>query len=101
MGVKYKRRGKGIKYKRGRGIMDIIRPIIDVVKTIATNKDLAQQTGAVAKDVFNIGKNTKNIIDSIRHKKVEKIKEAVESGDLKEIIDRIHRLKTGSGFAYI
>ena len=89
---------------RGHGIFDFFKPAIDLVKTIAGNRELAGQIGKTAVDVFNIGRNTKNIITSLRSKKnqiVEKMPEAVRpavDSQLEDVLNRINKLKMGSGF---
>jgi hypothetical protein len=96
-------RGRSKDY-RGHGIFDFFKPAIDLVKTIATNRDLAGQIGKTAVDVFNIGRNTKNIITSLRNKKaqiVQQMPEAVRpavDAQLEDVLNRINKLKMGTGF---
>ena len=65
--------------KKGNGIMDFLKSFKDIVP--------------VAKDVVNIGKNTYDIIKEIKKKK--------SVDDLENIINRINKIKSGNGFAYI
>jgi len=53
---------RGGRIKRGHGIFDFIKPLFNVAKLIATNP----ATPGIIKSSVEIGKNTKNIIDSIR-----------------------------------
>jgi len=55
---------RGGKIKRGHGIFDFIKLLFNVAKSIATNP----ATPGVIKSSFEIGENTKNIINAI-HKK--------------------------------
>jgi len=63
--------------KRGKGIFDMFKPAMET-----------------AKDVVNIGENTKDII-----KQIKKTPSAPQPVD--EIVNRITKLRVGSGFAYI
>ena len=71
--------------------------ILNIFKTVSSTPDLASKVGQTAKDVFNIGKNTKDIVSSIRNK----IKKEETSSDIDNVISRIRELRIGSGFAYI
>ena len=83
-------------------IDDIVMPAINFVKD---NKDLIKNVGETVGNVVTIGKNTKQIIDSIKSKNAnvslnESI--ALEHKKVKDVINRIHKLNTsGSGFAII
>ena len=48
----------------------------------------------VAKDVVNIGKNTRGIIKEIKTKNQP-------PNEIESIVNRINRIRSGSGFAYI
>ena len=48
----------------------------------------------VAKDVVNIGKNTNDIIKEIKTKNHP-------PSEIESIVNRINRIRSGSGFAYI
>ena len=48
----------------------------------------------VAKDVVNIGKNTRGIIKEIKTKNQP-------PNEIKSIVNRINKIRNGSGFAYI
>ena len=65
--------------KRGNGLIVFLK----IVKDIAP----------VAKDAVNIGKNTYDIIKEIKKKK--------PVGDIEDVINRINKIKSGNGFAYI
>ena len=66
--IKHQRRKK-----RGSGIIDFLKNIIPIVK-----------------DVVEIGKNTREIVNEIRNKK-----------HVEEIVSRINQIKGGSGFSFI
>jgi hypothetical protein len=90
--------GHGYKKYRidGDGIMDYVKPVIDF---ISNNKDVIQNVGESAVNTMRIGKNAKDIIDSIRSKTKNKDE---DQNDLKSVIDKINKLRIkGSGFAYI
>jgi len=117
---KITRGGKGIKYrgnyryrtKRGNGFFDFFKPVIPIIKTLFQNKDKIIST---AKDVYNIGKNTKDIVQAIRKPApipviippAPPLPIGIDTKDIKirDIIDRINRIKTGSrigkGFSYV
>ena len=59
------KRGKG--RKRGRGIFDFFKPIVEGVKTVIN----APGTSDIIKNAITIGKNTKSVIDSIKNKRLE------------------------------
>lgn len=61
--------------KRGNGLMDFLKIL------------------PVAKDVVSIGKNTYDIIKEIKKKK--------SVDDIEEIINRMNKIKSGNGFAFI
>ena len=86
------KKGGNLRY-RGRGVMDVIRPMMDAVKYIGSTPELASKIGKTAVDVFNIGKNTKDIVTSIRGRK--------KDPDMDVVIDRINKLRVGRGFSYI
>ena len=54
----------------------------------------------VAKDVANIGKNTKDIIKEIKTKNTQPMS-ATTVNKVENIVNRINRIRSGSGFAYI
>ena len=111
---KIQRGGKGIKYRanyryrtrRGNGFFDFFKPVIPIIKTLFQNKDKIIST---AKDVYNIGKNTKDIVQAIR-KPLPTLPNTKDT-TLESIINRINQLKTGSsisrrtrmgkGFSYV
>ena len=119
---KIQRGGKGIKYRanyryrtrRGNGFFDFFKPVIPIIKTLFQNKDKIIST---AKDVYNIGKNTKDIVQAIRKRPPGIIPPTLPVGidtkdiKLESIINRINQLKTGSsisrrtrmgkGFSYV
>ena len=88
----------------GSGFFDNIMPAINFVKD---NKDLLSNVGKAVGDVVTIGKNTKQIVDSIINKNENKNINftpseslAFEHKKVKDIIKRINKLNTtGSGFA--
>ena len=94
--IQYKH--KHIISKRGSGIFDTIKPIIDIVDD---NKELIKDVAQIAQ----VGKNTKKIVDAIKSSGNSGLttneRLALEKSDLKHIIDRIKNIKTGSGFAVI
>jgi heterodisulfide reductase subunit C len=105
------KRGNGLKPKRkmhhlsknyikGDGILDIFKPIVNLVKTVATTPGLAEKVGKTASDVFAIGKNTRDIINSIKESK-KSIPIPEINSEVEEIINKIKRIRTGNGFAYI
>ena len=89
----------------GNGIIeDIIKPAINFIKD---NKDLLKNVGESAVSTYTIGKNTKEIVDSIKNKnKNENLTQneliALEHKKVKDVIKRINKLNTkGSGFAIV
>ena len=106
---KITRGGKGIKYRanyryrtrRGNGFFDFFKPVIPIIKTLFQNKDKIIST---AKDVYNIGKNTKDIVQAIR-KPAPTLPDLPPSKDTKDItlesiINRINQIRVGKGFSY-
>jgi hypothetical protein len=117
--------------------MDVIRRIFGFLKPIVTNTAVQSAVKDIVTSGINVGKNTKNIVDSIRNKKVTKAdvgqfaNEVLRSGmtapeilhatplniktpvidtaaDIATIINRINKIRTGSGrkkrgkgFAYV
>ena len=98
-------RGHGI-FDFFKPVMDFLKPAVNVVKTIAGNKELTSQIGKTASDIVNIGRNTKGIITSLRNKKAQVIQQVPEvirpalDSQLENVISRLNRLKAGSGFRY-
>ena len=110
------RRGRGIKYRgnyryivrHGNGILNTLKPVISIVKNLFQNREAMRNLVATTKDVYSIGKNTKNIVDLIRTNKqpipvvIPKV-----SNDIEDIISKINRLRSdsgtrnGKGFAYV
>jgi hypothetical protein len=125
---KIQRGGKGIKYRanyryrtrRGNGFFDFFKPVIPIIKTLFQNKDKIMST---AKYVYNIGKNTKDIVQAIRKPAPPaptlpviippSLPVGIDTKDIKleSIINRINQLRTGSsisrhtrmgkGFSYV
>ena len=92
-------------YVGGSGIIeDIVEPVINLVKD---NKDLLKNVGESVVSTHAIGKNTKEIVDSIiNEKKNKNVTQnesiALEHKKVKDIIKRINKLNTkGSGFAMV
>ena len=85
-------------------IDDIVLPAINFVKD---NKDLLSNVGETVGNVATIGKNTKQIVDSIINENKNKNfttneSLAFEHKKVKDIIKRINKLNTtGSGFAMV
>ena len=78
-------------------------PAINFVKD---NKDLIKNVGETVGNVVTIGKNTKQIIDSIKSKKNENVTPneliALEHKKVRDVINRINKLNTsGSGFVIV
>ena len=106
---KIQRGGKGIKYranyryrtKRGNGFFDFFKPVIPIIKTLFQNKDKIIST---AKDVYNIGKNTKDIVQAIRKPAptLPILPPSIDTKDIKleSIINRINQIRVGKGFSY-
>ena len=110
------RRGRGIKYRgnyrymvrHGNGILDSLKPVMSIVKNLLQNREAMGNLATTTKNVYTIGKNTKNIVDLIRTNKqpipvvIPKV-----SNDIEDIISKINRLRSGSGircgkgFAYV
>ena len=88
------------KHTYGEGILDSIKPIVELV---TDNKDLIKQVAEPITNIMQIGKNTKQIIDSIKNKDRLTIDErlAFQHKHLKNIVDRINNIKMGSGFAIV
>ena len=100
---------RGGRIKRGHGIFDYVKPIFEGIKSIASNP----ATGEVIKNSIALGKNTKNIVDSIRKKPViapplvTQIQAPMPemqsnivvpfTSEISDVIARINKLKTGSG----
>ena len=112
------KRGKGIvrhkcnhKYikRTGSGFFDFLKPVINIVKGVMGHKDTISKVFNTGKDLYKVGQNTKDIIQSIRKPKhVVQTKPAIDT-NLENIISRINGLKvgtgtrrrsTGKGFAY-
>lgn len=95
--------GHSYKMYSGSGIFDSIKPIIDLV---LNNKDTLKHVGETAINAVRVGKNTRQIVNSIKNdykppNLTANENLAYEHRDLKDIIKRISKLKTtGSGFAY-
>ena len=65
--------------KRGNGLMDFFKLFKDITP--------------VARDVVSIGQNTHDIIKEIKKKK--------SVDNIEDIVNRINKIKSGNGFAYI
>jgi len=104
------KRGKGIvryrcnnRYTKrsGSGFFDFLKPVISIVKGIAAHKDTIAKVVNTAKDVYNVGQNTKDIIQSIRKPKPALVSNPSNHIDqqvnLENIINRINDLRTTSG----
>ena len=104
------KRGKGIvryrchnRYTKrsGSGFFDFLKPVIGIVKGIATHKDTISKVVSTAKDVYNVGQNTKDIIQSIRKPKPAPISNSLDqieqTANLENIVNRISNLRTTSG----
>jgi len=91
--------------KSGHGIIDFIKPLFNVAKSIATNP----ATPGIIKSSVEIGKNTKNIIDAIRKKPSNvPVQDIINNvSNVQDVIERIKKLKPragckcGKGFSYI
>jgi len=86
---------QGGKIKRGHGIFDFIKPLFNVVESIASNP----ATPGIIKSSVEIGKNTKNIIDAIRKKpSAPPVQDIInEVSNVQDVIERIKKLKAGTG----
>jgi len=104
--------GRGyVKCKCGGNILDILKPLINPAIEIIKNKDLAKDIGKTALNVFQIGKNTKTIVDNIRNKRKNVVspeddndflaKQILDNRDLESVINRIKQIRIGSGFKII
>ena len=95
--IRYRRtkHGASLGRSRGQGIFDFFKPVVSLVNKAMEYKD-------VAKDVVNIGKNTRDIIKEIKTKNQP-------PNEIESIVNRINRIRLGgsagsrcgSGFAYI
>ena len=97
---KYKH-GKGInqcrcghQYKQGEGIGDIFKVLMGIGKTILSKPEMVSQIVDTGKNLFNIGKNTWDIIKQVRQR---------EGKGVKDVIKKINKikLKNGRGFSYV
>ena len=86
--------------------MTSIKPLIDLV---TDNKDLIKNVGEAAINTYQVGKNTKQIVDSIRNKD-KNLQRDLTLGEklaydnknkLENVINRINKIKSGSGFAIV
>ena len=88
-----------VAHRGGNLLTALFKPIVDAVTALGKNKDLATNIGRTAVDVFKIGKNTRDIVKSIKSKPLS------ISNDAEEVISKIHKLKAGTqpgdGFAYV
>lgn len=104
------KRGKGIiRYRchnqytkrSGSGFFDFLKPVASIIKGIAAHKDTISKVVNTAKDVYNVGQNTKDIIQSIRKPKpavVSNFPDHIDQAqNLENIINRINDLRTTSG----
>ena len=83
-------------YAHGKGLTDIFnfaKPVIDFVKD---NKDTLKSTAEAVGNVVSIADSTKTIVQEIMKKRRKP-----EDDGLKNIVDKLNQLKTGSGFAYV
>ena len=94
----------------GDGIFDSIKSVIEpAINFVKDNKDTLKDIGEAVGSVATIGKNTKQIIDTIKNKSrnenltlTQNEQIAFEHKKVKDIIKRINNLNTtGSGFAMI
>lgn len=107
--------GRGIKYRgnfkymtrRGSGFFDIFKPIWGIIKTLFQHKDKIIST---AKDVYNVGKNTKDIIQLLKKQKppapppiipVPSVPLIPKTDDIEDIISRTNKIRTGSSIRRI
>ena len=73
--IVHKHRGRGVnhlvrtRHHNGEGVMDIFKSLFGMAKTVLNNPELTSKISKTATEVFNIGKNTKDIITSVREKK--------------------------------
>ena len=94
--VRYRHNNRYIK-RSGSGLSDFLKPMINVVKGILAHKDTISKVVETAKDVYRVGQNTKEIIQSIR--KPQPIQQEPEH--VETVINRINNLRIGKGFAYV
>ena len=87
-------------------VASVLKPVASTVKNVITDKQLMKHIADTTGNIVNIGKNTKSIVDSIRNKPSASVKDVVEevaravptiSPDIQDIIDRINKLKAGTG----
>ncbi len=74
---------------RARGISDFFKPAM-----LTRLPELVSKATDVIKNVVNIGKNTKDIIKDIKSR-------PSPITEVEDIVNRINRIRQGSGFAYI
>ena len=66
--------------------------------SLARLPELVNKAVDVAKNVVNIGKNTKDIIKEIKSR--PPVVPTVVATEIEDIVSRINRIRWGSGFAY-
>lgn len=84
--------------KKGNGIFDLFKPVASLISTALQHKDDIANVASVAKDVVNVGKNTRDIIKHIRNKRPP-----AAASEIEDIVKRINKLRqpvVGTGFAY-
>ena len=74
---------------RARGASDFFKPAM-----LTRLPELVSKATDVIKNVVNIGKNTKDIIKDIKSR-------PPPITEVEDIVNRINRIRQGSGFAYI
>jgi len=77
--IRYRRTNHGASL--GRGKLDFFKPVMSLVNKAMEYKD-------VAKDVVNIGKNTRDIIKEIKNKNQP-------PNEIESIVNRINRIRLG------
>ena len=74
-----------------------LKPLIDLA---VDNKELIKDVGESAVKTFKVDEDMKEIVDSIRKKR--HIKSNIEDENkLEHIINKINKIKMGSGFAIV
>jgi len=86
-----------IKHRRTRKSASLVR---SRGASLARLPELVNKAVDVAKDVVNIGKNTRDIINEIKSRPPVPAVAPRVATEIEDIVDRINRIRWGSGFAY-